>query len=61
MMASGAIFEVTEVGIRTPKEIKQEELGQWELFSVLYRHVFADVCFKPNNVYNSKNNKVSFK
>ena len=31
MMASGATFEVTEVGIRTPKEIKQEELSAGEV------------------------------
>ena len=37
-------------------KLEQEELDQWELFNVLYKHVFADICFKPNNVYNSKNN-----
>jgi GTP-binding protein LepA len=31
MMASGATFEVTEVGIRTPKEIKQDELSAGEV------------------------------
>ena len=31
MMASGAIFEVTEVGIRTPKEVKQDELSAGEV------------------------------
>jgi hypothetical protein len=36
--------------------IRQEELNQWELFNVLYKHIYADVCFKPNNVYSLKNN-----
>ena len=31
MMASGATFEVTEVGIRTPKEVKQDELSAGEV------------------------------
>ena len=36
--------------------IKPEELEQWKIFSMLYKNVFADICFKPNNIYNSKNN-----
>ena len=31
MMSTGAVFEVTEVGIRTPKEVKQEELCAGEV------------------------------
>lgn len=38
-------------GLKIPKE----ELVQWKLFNTLYKYVFADICFKPNNVY-SKNN-----
>lgn len=38
-------------------KISKEELVQWEIFNTLYRHVFADICFKPNNIYSSKNNK----
>ena len=37
-------------------KIKQEELEQWKIFDILYKHIFADICFKPNNVYSSKNN-----
>lgn len=35
--------------------IKEEELNQWRIFDMLYRSIFADISFKPNNVYNSKN------
>ena len=34
--------------------IKEEELNQWRIFDMLYRSIFADISFKPNNVYNSK-------
>lgn len=40
-------------------KIKEEELTQWKIFDLLYKSVFADVVFKPNNIYNSKDvNKV---
>ena len=42
-------------------KLKNEELEQWKLFNTLYKHVFADICFKPNNVYNSKNANRSYK
>ena len=35
--------------------ITEEELAQWRIFEALYKSVFADISFKPNNVYNSKN------
>ena len=31
MMANGSVFEVTEIGIRTPKEVKQSELSAGEV------------------------------
>ena len=31
MMASGSVFEVTEIGVRTPKEVKQSELSAGEV------------------------------
>lgn len=34
--------------------LKEEELVQWRIFSMLYKKVFTDICFKPNNVYSSK-------
>ncbi len=34
--------------------IKPEELEQWKLFSALYKLVFSEVAFKPNNIYNSR-------
>lgn len=37
-------------------KIKQEELEQWKIFNILYKCVYADICFKPNNIYSSKNN-----
>ena len=35
--------------------IKEEEIKQWKIFDMLYKSIFADISFKPNNVYNSKN------
>lgn len=41
--------------IETDKDsIKKEELEQWRLFSALYKQVFSEVAFKPNNIYSSK-------
>ncbi len=34
--------------------LREEELAQWKIFSVLYKKVFTEVSFKPNNIYNSK-------
>lgn len=34
--------------------IHPEELEQWNIFNALYKSVFSDICFKPNNTYNSK-------
>lgn len=36
--------------------LKEEELEQWSLFDILYKNVFSDICFKPNNIYSSKTN-----
>lgn len=41
--------------------IQEEELNQWRIFDMLYKNVFADISFKPNNVYNSKNVNKSYK
>ena len=41
--------------------IQEEELNQWRIFDMLYKSVFADISFKPNNVYNSKNVNKSYK
>ena len=38
----------------TPNLISEEELDQWRIFNVLYKNVFADICFKPNNIYSSR-------
>lgn len=39
--------------------IKEEELEQWRIFSLLYKSIFSDIAFKPNSIYNSKEtNKV---
>lgn len=34
--------------------VHSEELEQWNIFNALYKSIFADICFKPNNVYNTK-------
>ncbi len=36
-------------------KLAPEELAQWKIFDVLYKKTFADIAFKPNNIYNSKN------
>lgn len=35
-------------------KLKPEELTQWKVFDMLYKKTFADIAFKPNNIYNSK-------
>ena len=42
-------------------KLKEEELVQWRIFSMLYKKVFTDICFKPNNVYNSKDANKSYR
>jgi hypothetical protein len=42
-------------------KISKEELAQWEVFNILYKHVFADICFKPNNAYNKNNANKNYK
>lgn len=41
--------------------IKKEELDQWQIFNTLYRSIFADIAFKPNNIYNSKDINKAYK
>lgn len=33
----------------------EEEKNQWGYFETIYKEVFADVVFKPNNTYDSNN------
>ena len=41
--------------------IKDEELEQWRLFNLLYKSVFSDIAFKPNNIYNSKDTNKAYR
>ena len=42
-------------------KLKPEEIAQWKIFDVLYKKTFADIAFKPNNIYNSKNVNKNYK
>jgi hypothetical protein len=33
--------------------LKKEELEQWQIFQTLYKKIFANIVFKPNNLYSS--------
>ena len=42
-------------------KIKPEELKQWIIFEALYKKTFADIAFKPNNIYSTKTINKSYR
>lgn len=52
---------ITAGEYNTGVKIKPEELNQWIIFDTLYRKTFADIAFKPNNIYSTKTINKSYR
>ena len=42
-------------------KVSMAEKLQWQYFEILYKEVFADIIFKPNNTYDSNNVNKAYK